>query len=291
MRTRGGWLRRATVMVAVTLVMAATGASPAGAIDGSKGRPGYCPDGTGVTVVVDFQDLGGATIVRCAPGDQSTGLTALKNAGFQIAGVARWGESFICRIEGRPGPASEKCIDTPPATAYWSYWHAPNGGAWKYSEWGVTNRKPPQGSFEGWSFSKNRTETTNPPPRVAPSRPKPPAPPKPPSTTPARPGGTPPGSAPAAGGAPAAPRTPAGTAAPATTASSAAATDTPSGTPVVATSPAEPLAWTGGEELVREGRSGIPASTLFGIGLLAVLGIAAGVTVRRRRTRPSGPDD
>jgi hypothetical protein len=172
-------LRRALHAAAAALLLAGfTGGAvvaepePVLAIDHSRGLPGFCPDGDGVTVVIDFQELGGDMIVRCAVGDQETGHAALKNAGIEIAGTNRWGEAFICRIEGRPGPESEPCIDTPPASAYWSYWHAPNGGAWTYSQWGVMNRKPPLGSFEGWSFSMNRTEDTNPPPRMDPLRPE-----------------------------------------------------------------------------------------------------------------------
>lgn len=152
-------------------VVAEPDPSPLLAIDHSRGTPGYCPDSDGVTVVIDFQELGGDTIIRCAPGDQETGHAALINAGIEITGTNRWGEAFICRIEGKPSPESEPCIDTPPASAYWSYWHAPNEGAWTYSQWGVMNRKPPLGSFEGWSFSLNRSADTNPPPRVAPVRP------------------------------------------------------------------------------------------------------------------------
>ncbi|MFB6509020.1 flagellar hook-length control protein FliK [Streptomyces virginiae] len=135
------------------------------------GTAGYCPNGNGVTVVVDFQELGGSTIIRCAPGDQPTGLAALKNASFSIAGTQRWGEAFICRIEGKPTTATEACVNTPPASAYWSYWHAPNGGNWTYSTSGASARKPALGSFEGWSFSLNKTASTNPQPRVAPVRP------------------------------------------------------------------------------------------------------------------------
>ncbi|MGW1543029.1 flagellar hook-length control protein FliK [Streptomyces sp. NPDC002309] len=166
-------LRAAALSVALLLGSTGIGlaAAPQAAALTGKGLPGYCPDGNGVTVVVDFQELGGATIIRCAPGDQATGLAALKNAGFEITGTARWGEAFICRIEGKPTAATEPCVNTPPASAYWSYWHAPNGGNWTYSQSGASNRKPPLGSFEGWSFSLNKTPTTNPTPRVAPVRP------------------------------------------------------------------------------------------------------------------------
>ena len=155
------------------------------AVDPSHGTPGFCPTDEGVTVVIDFQALGGTTIVRCAPGPVGRGFTghsALVDAGIQLDGTRRWGESFVCRLEGRPG-ANEKlairgnanykeaCIDTPPASGYWSYWHATNGGRWQYSQWGVKNRQAIRGGFEGWSFSLNATSNSNPAPRITPRRP------------------------------------------------------------------------------------------------------------------------
>jgi hypothetical protein len=319
--------RTVRLLAALTLVLApvVVAAPTASAVNTGKGTPGYCPDGNGVTVVIDFQELGGPTIIRCAPGDQATGHAALKNAGIEIAGVARWGEAFICRIEGKPGANSEACIDTPPASAYWSYWHAANNGTWTYSQWGVMNRKPPLGSFEGWSFSKDKTETTNPTPRVAPVRPAakpdpvkpPPAKPDPvkpdpvkpdpakqpkqpnqeqsqqqdapaaPNTDPLAPGpgvaGNPMEPAPESPAAPAPSETP-GSAAPAPgTSLEAAPKPNPSGTT------ADGTPWTGGEELANSGQdSGIPATTLAGIGLLVALCAGAGFTVVRRRRAAGG---
>lgn len=135
------------------------------------GTAGYCPTSNGVTVVVDYQDLGGATEIRCAPGAQATGLAALQNAGFTVTGTQRWGLAFVCRINGKPTAATEPCVNTPPTTAYWGYWHAANGGSWTFSTAGASSYKPALGSFEGWSFSKNKTATTNPKPRVTPRRP------------------------------------------------------------------------------------------------------------------------
>ena len=148
-----------------------TSPSPTGAVSARLGTAGYCPTSNGVTVVVDYQELGGATEIRCAPGAQSTGLAALQNAGFTVTGTQRWGLAFVCRINGKPTAATEPCVNTPPTSAYWGYWHAPNGGAWTYSTTGASSYKPALGSFEGWSFSKNKTATTNPKPRVTPRRP------------------------------------------------------------------------------------------------------------------------
>ncbi|WP_345025857.1 hypothetical protein, partial [Streptomyces sedi] len=149
--------------------------SPASAAPGlarpAAGSAGFCPDASGVTVVVDFRELGGGRVVRCAHGPQADGLAALRNAGFTVAGTNRWGDAFICRINGRPGVDSEPCVDTPPSTAYWSYWHAGDGENWTYSQRGATYRTPPEGSFDGWSFSLNQEEGSAPAPGLAARRP------------------------------------------------------------------------------------------------------------------------
>jgi hypothetical protein len=178
-------MARRLSLMAVAVLVAAIGPLPgtAAAVDQSKGHAGFCKDATGVTVVIDFQQLGGTTIVRCDPQKgRGTGLDALKNAGFQIAGVQRWGEAFICRVENRPSATEElpikgndhyreSCVDTPPASGYWSYWHAGNNCAWQYSQWGVKNRDFTAGGFEGWSYSLNATADSNPVPRIAAVRP------------------------------------------------------------------------------------------------------------------------
>ncbi|OLF09789.1 flagellar hook-length control protein FliK [Actinophytocola xinjiangensis] len=148
---------------------------------------------TGVTVVIDFQELDGnggtaaPTITRCspnaAPGTDRTGIQALQDAGIPVAGTAQWGLGFVCRLNNRPSATEaiprtsnptyqEACVLTPPAEAYWSYWHADGSGTtWTYSSYGALNRTVVPGGFEGWSFSLNRTATTNPPPGVTPTNP------------------------------------------------------------------------------------------------------------------------
>lgn len=190
-RTRS-WVFSLVAAFLLALVMvpagpAGTGAPAAVAIDPSRGTPGPCADDTGVTVVVDFQALGshgghdGGVIVRCAQGSGMTGLDALHNAGFQVSGTTRWGQGFICRLEGRPAADeplpidgndgyTEPCVDTPPAQAFWSYWTAEKGGPWVFSQLGVKNRTVPEGTFEGWSFSLNGTASSNPAPRFSPQR-------------------------------------------------------------------------------------------------------------------------
>ncbi len=149
----------AVVMVGGLLVAGPFGpASPAEATDGS------CTDATGVTIVIDFQELGGGVNVRCAPGPVTTGLDAMRRADISYQTTIRF-SGFVCKIAGKP--SNDPCIDTSPATAYWSYWLAPRGGQWCYSNLGAGNRRPPPGTVEAWSFSLDKTESTSPPPRYA----------------------------------------------------------------------------------------------------------------------------
>ncbi|HEY2718337.1 MAG TPA: hypothetical protein VGI52_01805, partial [Solirubrobacteraceae bacterium] len=62
-----------------------------------------CEPNTGVTVIVDDRPLGeGKIYVRCALGEQPSGLAALQQAGFALEGTSSFGLAFICRIDGEP---------------------------------------------------------------------------------------------------------------------------------------------------------------------------------------------
>ncbi|MEJ7629940.1 MAG: hypothetical protein WKF54_10155, partial [Nocardioidaceae bacterium] len=153
--------------------------------DELSGTPGYCPTDEGVTVVVDFQELGGGIVVRCATGPVVpgfTGIDALQGTGFDPEGVRRYGLAFVCRIADRPTADQElpvdgnphykeACVNTPPVSAFWSYWYAPDRGTWTYSQESALSRDALPGGFEGWSFSLNHSEGSAPPPGIPPRRP------------------------------------------------------------------------------------------------------------------------
>jgi hypothetical protein len=257
-------IRQATtvLLLAMTAVVAPAAPPAAAAVDG---LPGFCPDGDGVTVVVDFNELGGGTVIRCAVGAQSNGLAALENAGFSVTGTERWGKAFVCRIGGKPGSDTEACRNTPPASAYWSYWHAPNEGGWKYSDVGVLNRTPPAGSFEGWSFAKGTGPTSAPPPGVSPRRPVAAPPPQPPPP-PVPPGGQPQTSAPAVVAASSVPGSP---------------SVGPSAS-VTSNTPSPSQEWTGDLAEPPPVSPGTPTGVFAAAGLLIVILVAA-MWIRRRR--------
>jgi hypothetical protein len=145
----------ASVLLAATLTVTTS--------DAGAWTDGACTAPSGVTVVVDFQDLGGGVHVRCAPQPVTNGFEALRQAGIEFATTVRF-PGFLCRIAGEP--ASDPCQTTSPATAYWSYWISQRGSTWCYSNQGAGNRTPPAGSVEGWSFSLGRSSATAPPPRA-----------------------------------------------------------------------------------------------------------------------------
>lgn len=188
------------VLVAWAVALLGVAATPPAA----RAAVTACPaNDVGVTVVVDFRSLGGDTIVACAPGDVSSGFDALRQAGIDFDVVTRF-PSFLCRIEAVP--ASDPCQDTPPADAYWSYWHADRGGDWQYATRSADAYRPPPGSVEGWSFSTDANTAQGAPPRTSP-----PAPASAPSPSPSSSQSTSPSPSPAASPRPGPSSTPPGT--------------------------------------------------------------------------------
>jgi len=142
----------ASLLLAVASMLAL--ASPALA------SPGSCD---GVWVVVDARAAGGSLQTRCAPGDPSSGLGALEQAGFSYTFAPRV-PGFVCTIDARPDPCNGA-----PADAYWSYWHADAGGSWTYATTGAGSRDPAPGTVEGWRFGDGSTPPGTAPPANAPA--------------------------------------------------------------------------------------------------------------------------
>ena len=92
-------------------------------------------------------------------------MDALTALGITVTEVSRT-PGFICRIAGWPSadqivpiPGNdaykELCVDTPPTTAYWTYWSASEGGTWAYSLTGYTLHEVTFSGYEGYSFAHN----------------------------------------------------------------------------------------------------------------------------------------
>lgn len=302
---------KAVIGAAIAIIgmigMIAVGAPAVGApaIGVTAGSSSECTATSGVTVIVDFTHFAGGNIERgCAPGHPTSALTALHAAGFTTAGTTQYGNAFLCRIDGLPKPSQEACTVTPSAAAYWAFWHArPADASWTYSNVGVLDYRPAQGSIEAFAFGGRAQpgisprEALPPPPpppttrpTVPPTRP-PTTPPPPPVTTDAPPpttqsppvsAATPlPGSAPtitSASGVTVAPTTSAATTSTRVTAPPRSTTSTSQPTRVVERSAAG---------RAPHESSGSPLAAIVTIVVVGSLAIGATAFTRARRRRPA----
>ncbi|MER7639454.1 hypothetical protein [Streptomyces sp. NPDC126522] len=164
-------------VAALGLTSAALGAStvPAAAAPQPMGR---CTTTSGAVLAVDFSHWGGPILRSCGT-TPTTGYELLNQGGWGTTGTGHDGPAFICRIgysgfkSGRqyPTAAQDDCVLTPPASAYWSYWHAdPGATTWQYSQLGAMLYKPKPGSVDLWIFGGTNIEGTEGRPTVTPDQ-------------------------------------------------------------------------------------------------------------------------
>jgi hypothetical protein len=152
--------RSAVRLAVATLVVAAVGLGVPAPAEAST-----CGSAQGVSVVVDFHELGGGVQTFCdAGGAGKTADAQLRDAGHDLAYVQRQ-PGFICRIDDRP--ADDPCVNTPPSDAYWSLWWSDGkSGKWSYSSQGASSLKVPAGGYVGMSWQGSDSKA---PPGVTPS--------------------------------------------------------------------------------------------------------------------------
>ena len=300
-RRRGGGRRAATppAGVALALVLMVPGVLVIGAQATRSAKPAaadpiiQCSVTTGVIVAVDFTHWGGNIEVGC-DATLTSGYDALHAAGFTTAADDHDGPAFVCRIDNDPPPSEDPCVNTPPASAYWSYWHADAGqSTWAYSRLGPMSYKPPAGSIDAWVFGATNIAGATGTPPFSPGQ--------------VRAMAAPPAAPPTTGGSPTTTRAQPLTAAPAVTAvsrsttkpatGSTATTGAPPTTSAAAPStgqpgpPSTPPTSRAGPRIVIAAprpagvrpSSGSPA--LFIVGAVVLLGVGAGGALLARRRR------
>lgn len=178
-------------LVAAVVLTAATGLGvPAPALAAS------CSTGHGVTVVVDFHQLGGGAQSACDLGGAGRlASTQLIDVGHTLR-YAQQQPGFVCRVDG--SPSSDPCVTTSPADAYWSLWWSDGtSGRWSFSSEGVGSLTVPDGGYVAlsWQGGSNKAPprvtprahpTAAPSPTSSPSH-APPSPPSRPTTAPSTP--------------------------------------------------------------------------------------------------------
>ncbi|MGE7385203.1 hypothetical protein ACQKM2_06885 [Streptomyces sp. NPDC004126] len=168
-------LARTAAALGMTVAAFAATAAPAGAAPQAMGQ---CTTSSGVVLAVDFSHWGGPVYRSCGT-TPTTGYELLNQGGWATTGTGHDGPAFICRIGysghqgGRqyPTPQQDDCVLTPPASAYWSYWHAnPGQNTWEYSQLGAMLYKPKPGSVDLWIFGGTNIEGTEGKPTVTPDQ-------------------------------------------------------------------------------------------------------------------------
>jgi len=147
----------AAALIALTGVALTTLGPPAVA----AARPASdCTSTAGAMVVVDFGRWGGPLLRACGS-TPTTGYALLNQGGWHTSGTEHDGPGFICRIgyagfrHGTlyPAPGQQPCVNTPPASAYWTYWQAgPGQDTWSYNQLGAMGYNPRPGSISLWVF-------------------------------------------------------------------------------------------------------------------------------------------
>lgn len=147
----------------LSALLTATGAATTLLVSGPTASAvpvGDCTTSTGAIVAVDFSHWGGP-VARGCDTTLTTGMDLLHDAGFTTTGTQHDGPGFICRIGDPdfsngtqyPTAADEPCVQTPQATAYWSYWIALKGQrTWTYSPLGAMSDVPKPGEVEAWVY-------------------------------------------------------------------------------------------------------------------------------------------
>ena len=150
-------LRFVARLAAATFVVAA-----AGLVVPAPADAAVCSTASGVTVVVDFRQLGGGVPTFCDSGGAGENAEEqFADAGFSLTLVD--GEDFVCRIDDKP---VTDCSRTPPANAYWSLWWSDGkSGEWKYSSVAGKALKVPDGGYVAFSW---QGQTSQAKPRVTP---------------------------------------------------------------------------------------------------------------------------
>jgi len=150
-------LRYVVRLAAVALVAAA-----AGLVVSPTAQAAACGTASGVSVVVDFHQLGGVQTSCDAGGAGEYAAAQFADVGHTLTYVQ--GEPFVCQVDGAP---STQCVRTPPADAFWSLWWSDGtSGEWTYASVGVGSLKVPAGGYVALSWQKGSAQV---PPAVKPT--------------------------------------------------------------------------------------------------------------------------
>ncbi len=158
--------------VTVTVVALAAGLVGGGAVLGlgpaavlPAATAATCTSSGGVSVVVDYRELGGGVTTACAADGGGKSATAIVGSVGMSLTYAQRQPGFVCRVNGVP--TSDPCVNTSPADAYWGLWWSDGkSGSWAYSSYSSGSLTVPAGGSVGWAWKQGSGSAA--PPGVTP---------------------------------------------------------------------------------------------------------------------------
>lgn len=134
----------AAVMAGATGILVAPASAAA-----APAAAAACSTASGISVVVDFKELGGGVTAGC---DGDAGGPASQNfadAGYQLSYSQAPGmNGFVCKVQGKP--ADGDCAQT---DSFWSLWWSDGkSGDWVFSSRGVGSLNVPEGGYVAFAW-------------------------------------------------------------------------------------------------------------------------------------------
>lgn len=117
---------------------------------GAAGAAAACRGASGVTVVVDFAELGGGVTAGCAPnGGGRSAVEVFRDAGYSLEYSTQPGmNGYVCKVQGKPADGDCAANDT-----FWSLWWSDGrSGRWVFASRGVGVLEVPDGGYLAWAW-------------------------------------------------------------------------------------------------------------------------------------------
>ena len=148
------------LVVAAGVAAAGTFAVPSPA---TAAAAAACRGATGVTVIVDYNEIGGPTRAGCAPdGGGRSGAQAFADAGFPLEYDTRQ-PGYVCKVTGVP--TDRPCLEN---DSFWSLWWSDGrSGRWVFSNQGVGGLDVPDGGYVAFAWHEGAGHAD--PPDVVPT--------------------------------------------------------------------------------------------------------------------------
>lgn len=148
--------------VVAALLAAATGVLvPGGSVPAAAAAA--CPAAAGVTVIVDYNEIGGPTRAGCdADGGGRSASQVFPDAGFPLEYHPRQ-PGYVCKVTGLPD--DRPCLEN---DSFWSLWWSDGeSGRWSFSNQGVGGLTVPEGGYVAFAWHEGSGNAQ--PPDVVPT--------------------------------------------------------------------------------------------------------------------------